>query len=482
MKSQKTKSQLLQSSPGFNYIYLVQPLFNAAFYGLKFTFVLYIIDLFSLTEKEAISLFAAFMTLCYATSLIGGYLADNGLGIREASISGGILMVLGLMCILFPSQDLCFLGLALMSLGSGLFKPNLLTAVGLIFENPKDPKKDGAYSVVFIAWNLGTFIIPAICAFIGKIYGWHYGILLLASIFMVATYLFYKTMRFHSSYKEQAATFSQSKLWGATLLLIPLFYLLFKYRASFHGMMGIIICGSILYLGRIVYQCQGQERKDILSVISYILLFALLCTLYEQAGTSFLLFLENAVDRDVMGIILPSATILSLNSLLIAAWGFILLPLSKKYLERKPMAGFTKAGYGFLFAALGYWILALGTYQEGGTSVPLPWIVGAMFVQVIGELWIVPITISRISQYSPPRFQSVLMSFWLMAIAWGHYAGGFIAQFSLVTGTASENSLSDGSLEHYRTFFFSLGLIPLAVGLLIFLYQGMKPRILAKAS
>lgn len=481
MNLQKTKPQQLQSFPGFNSIYLVQPLFNAAFYGLKLTFVLYTIGLFSLTEKEAVSLFAAFMTLCYATSLIGGYLADNGLGIREASISGGILMVLGLMCILFPSQDWCFLGLALMSLGSGLFKPSLLTAVGLIFENPKDPKKDKAYSIVFIAWNLGTFIIPAICAFIGKIYGWHYSILILASIFMAATYLFHKTMHFHSSYKKQVATFSQSKLWGITLSLIPLFYLLFKYRTSFHGIMGIIICGSILYLGKIIYQCQGQERKDILSVISHILLFALLCTLYEQAGTSLLLFLENTVDRNVMGIVLPSATILSLNPLLIAAWGFILLPLSTKYLEKKPITGFTKAGCGFLFAALGYWILALGTYQDGGTSIPLLWIVGAMFVQVIGELWIVPITISRISQYSPPRFQSALMSFWLMAIAWGHYAGGFIAQFSL-TATTPGSPLSDSSLEHYRTFFFSLGCIPLVAGLLILLYQGMKPRILAKAS
>jgi proton-dependent oligopeptide transporter, POT family len=485
MDVQSMKIKVMQSFSDFNTIYLTQPLFNAGFYGLKYLFVLYSIDLLFLTKGEAIGLFSAFMTLCYATSIGGGYFADKGMGVKNAVILGGILTSLGLGFILFPSQEVCFLGLALVSLGSGLFKPNLLTAVGLTFEDPKDPKKDQAYSIIYILGNVGTFTIPASCAFIGKIYGWHYGILLVVGIFISATCLFYKTAQFHASYKKPTAAFSQTKLWGIILLLIPLFYLLLKYRTSFHGIMGVIVCSSIVYLAKIVYQCQGQERKDVLSVISYILLFALLCTLYEQSGSSLLLFLENAVDRNVMGVVLPSATILSLNPLFIMVWGFILLPLSSRYLEKtKPISGLVKAGCGFLFAALGFWILALGTYQSSEISIPLLWVVGAMFVHTIGELWIVPITISRISQYSPPRFQSVLMSFWLMAIAWGHYFGGFIAQFSVrrdAIPSGGYPALAD-SFEQYRAFFFSLGFMPLAIGVLILLYQAVKSRMLIKTS
>lgn len=477
------KLRLSQAFSGFNSIYMTQPLFNAGFYGLKFLFVLYIVDLLSLTEAEAIALFATFMTLCYATSLVGGYLADQGMGVKNAVTLGGILMGLGLGCILFPSEDFCFLGLALMSLGSGFFKPNLLTAVGLIFENPKDPKKDRAYSIIYIAGNVGTFIIPTVCGFVGKIYGWHYGIFLVAGIFMSATYLFHKTMRFHPTYKRPTAAFSQSKLWGATLSLVPFLYLLFKYQTSFHGMMGIIAFSSIAYLGRIIYQCQGQERKDVLSILFYILLFALFATLFEQSGTSLLLFLEKVVDRDVLGVMLPSSTILSLEPLFVLACGFILVPLSSRYLEKeKPIPGLIKAGCGFLFAGLSFWILALGTYQGKGGSIPLLWIVGAMFVQTLGELWVVPISLSRISQNSPPRLQSILMSFWPMAIAWAHYFGGIIAQFSVGAAAAPGNSLMDGSFERYRTFFFSIGLVPLIIGVLILLCQGIKPRILAKNS
>jgi POT family proton-dependent oligopeptide transporter len=483
MDFQAMKLKVAQTFSGFNSIYLTQPLFNAGFYGLKYLFVLYAIDLFSMAEAKAIALFATFMTLCYATSLVGGYLADQGLGVKNAVILGGTLMSLGLGCILIPSEDLCFLGLALMSLGSGFFKPNLLTAVGLTFENPKDPKKDRAYSIVYIAGNVGTFIIPTLCGFIGKIYGWHYGILLVVGIFISATYLFYKTMRFHPSYKQPIPSFSQNKLWGIILSLVSFLYLLFKYRASFHGMMGIIACGSIIYLGKIVYQCRGQERKDVLSIIFYILLFALFATLFEQAGTSLLLFLEKAVDRNVMGVILPSSAILSLEPLFVLACGFILLPLSSRYLEKaKPIPGLIKAGCGFLFAALSFWILALGTYQGRGASIPLLWIVGAIFLQTLGELWVVPISLSRISQYSPPRLQSVLMSFWPMAIAWAHYFGGFIAQFSIKATHTPGISLLDDSLERYRTFFFSLGFMPLVVGALILLYHAIKRRMLIKAS
>lgn len=475
------KLRLFQPLSSFNSIYLTQPLFNAGFYGLKSVFVLYVIGLLSLTEAEAISLFATFMTLSYGTSMIGGYLADQGLGVKNAVTLGGILMGLGLGCVLFPSQDFCFLGLALMGLGSGFFKPNLLTAVGLIFENPRDPKKDRAYSITYIAGNIGTFTVPALCGFVGKIYGWHYGLLLVAGVFITATYIFHKTMRFHPSYKRPTAVFSQAKLWCITLILIPFLYLLFKYRTSFHGMMGVIAFGSMIYLGKIIYQCQGQERKDVLSIIFYILLFGLFVILFEQSGSSLLLFLEKAVNRNVMGVVLPSSTILSLEPLFVLVWGFVLLPLSSRYLEKtRPISGFVKTGCGFLFVALSFWILALGTYQDSGASIPLLWVAGAMFIQTLGELWIVPISLSRISQYSPPRLQSVLMSFWPMAIAWGHYFGGFVAQFSLGTVTVTP-PLTD-SFEQYRAFFFSLGFMPLVIGVLILLYQGIKPSALIRTS
>ena len=70
------------------------------------------------------------------------------------------------------------------------------------------------------------------------------------------------------------------------------------------------------------------------------------------------------------------------------------------------------------------------------------------------------------------------MSFWLMAIAYGSYFSGFIARSSLIQGSAS----SEISLEHYRHFFFGLGLMPLGASLLLFILYGFRKRLLFKQS
>jgi POT family proton-dependent oligopeptide transporter len=464
-----------QYFPAFNTIYITQPLFNACFYGLKSIFVLYVISQFSLTEEEAISLFATFMSLCYATTLIGGYVADNGLGIKNTVTFGGVLTGLGLLFLLFPSEDLCFLGLALVSLGSGCFKPNLLASVGLTFKNPRDSKKDGAYSLIYTFGNLGGLVLPATCGFVGKIYGFHYSIILVAAIFASATYLYYITMQFRTS-NEQGFNFFRKALFWLLLSLIALLYALFKYRELFHGTMGIIASGSIVYFGTILFRCSAEEKRSVLTAMCYVLLFAVVCTLGEQAGSSMILFFEKAVDRNVLGMLIPSSVFLSLNPFFVLICSPILIILSAKYLEKtKPVSGFVKSGIGFLLTAISFGILALSTIQASNSLISPTWIVLAIFVQTLGELWIVPVGLSQISQNSPQHLQSVMMSFWTMAIAYAHYMGGFIALYSLT------KTITDESSSHiYRNFFFSLGSIPLVVGFLVLLYCGLKPLILRK--
>ncbi len=459
----------------FSSIYITQAIFTGCFYGIRAIFILYATLQFSLDEAEAISLFATFMILCYGTSLIGGYIADKGWGVKNTIMLGGVFSGLGLSLILFPLQDLFFLGLALTALGSGFIKPNIAASIGLLFEDPRDPRKDGVYSALYIAMNFGNLIAPIICGFVGKTYGWHYGVTLLSAVFMGAVYFVYKTMHLHSSYKEDLCI-SRSKLLMSITLLIVLLYLLFKYQESLHGLMGVVTCGSIVYLGRIFYQCNAEERRDVLSIIGYILLFALFCALYEQAGTSLMLFYEKAVDREVMGTVIPSSAFLSLDPLFVLLCGPFLLFLSTKYVEKTtPMNGFVKTGWGFLGIAASFGILALSTLQRDVSSIPLIWVVGAFFIQTIGELWVAPISFSKISQHAPMRYKSIMMSFWQMAIAYGHYFAGFIAQFSL----SSPTPLSiDNSFDQYQSFFLYLTVLASCVGLSLLLYQGGKNGIM----
>jgi POT family proton-dependent oligopeptide transporter len=438
------------------------------------------VSFFSLSEAQAISIFATFMVLCYGTSLIGGYVADNGLGVKNIIMAGSALSALGSLCLISSYQKLCFVGLSLISLGSGYIKPNLPAAIGLLFENQEDPRKDKAFSLYYVAGNVGSLIAPILGGFIGKSYGWPAANLLFAAIFASAGYFIHKTLQFHLPSQEKIIPLSAKwavKLIGGNLSLTGIFYLLFNYQESSSYLMGLITSVSMAYLGKIFYQCQAQERKDIFIICLYLLLFAILCSICEQAGTSLVLFFEKAVDRSVLGTMVPSSAILSLDSLFVLLYAPLFLALSEKYLEReKPMNGFVKMGWGFLCIAFCFGILAFSAWSHNGNGlIPLYWIIGAFFAQTMGELWIAPVSFSKISQYAPNRFKSALMSFWPMAIAYGHYFAGLMAQFSLGVATGGSNSLpASNPLEAYEDFFLRLSLLPLSVGLILLLCQGSK--------
>lgn len=459
---------------GFGCLFFTQTFFNFSFYGLKSLFILYIIAQFSIAEKEAISLFATVMVLSYGTSILGGWISDKILGTKNTIILGGLLQALGIFGLMFPFQELCFLALALISLGSGFFKPTLSTSVGMLFENPKDPAKDKAYSTFYVAMNLGSFSAPLLCGFISKTYGGYYSSLLLIIMTLIGgVYLLYERIHFkrkRDSTVTQNISFSHPAFIG---LLIPallfVLYLLFKYHDSFNHLMIGIAVGSALYFGKILYQSHGQDRRDILNILFYILLFTFFCSLFEQAGSSLILFFDRAVDRHILGIEIPAATLLSLGPIFVLICSPLLVIFSEKVLERKTsIDGIVKIGSGFLLTGLSFLIFALSCTQQP-TFAPLFWIIGAILVQTIGELLIVPIGFSNISKLSPPHLRSLMMSFWLMAIAYGHYFGGFIAQFSL-----ENTSISESSLEHYYMFFLNLAFMPSIVGLCLFLYYYFK--------
>lgn len=454
---------------GFQSLFTTQVFFNFSFYGLKAIFVLYIMTQYSLPESEAIGVFATLMALSYATSIIGGWISDQGLGIKNTIIIGGMLQSLGIACLMFPSRELCYLALAFISLGSGFYKPNLSSSVGMLFENPQDPQKDKAYSTFYIAMNLGSMVAPILCGFVSKTYGGYYNSLLLIIVTLIGgAYLFYKDVDFkqqrEASFKLPFLTHPTS-LGGLVFILLGLFYFLFRYHAVFSHLISFIAIGSLIYLGMIAIQSTPQERKNILKIVLYITLFALFCALFEQAGSSLMLFFEKAVDRSLFGLEIPSTVLLALGPIFVLFCSPLVLLFYTHVLEKnQPMDAAIKFSIGFILTGFSFAILALSCYTNNGLISPL-WVIGSILIQTVGELFIVPIGFSTISKLAPPRLRGVMMSFWLMAIAYGHSIGGFIAQFSV-----DHSITSDASLPHYQAFFWWLTLIPCLLGGVAYFY------------
>ncbi|MCB1613584.1 MAG: oligopeptide:H+ symporter, partial [Xanthomonadales bacterium] len=130
-----------------------------SYYGMRALLVLSLVALvesdnpgFGWTQAEALRLYGLFTGFVYFTPLIGGWLADNYLGQRKSIIIGGILMAAGqfLLASSIPGNlTLFYVGLILLVLGNGFFKPNISTMVAELYPDG-DARRDGAFTIFYM--------------------------------------------------------------------------------------------------------------------------------------------------------------------------------------------------------------------------------------------------------------------------------------------------------------------------------------------
>ncbi|MBN2801176.1 MAG: peptide MFS transporter [Deltaproteobacteria bacterium] len=143
-----------------------------SYYGMRALLVLYLTKQLQFGETEALGIYGLYTGLVYLTPLIGGYVADTYLGTRKAITVGGFLMMLGQFALM--SESLVYLGMMLLIVGNGFFKPNVSTIVGSIYP-PGDARRDGGFTIFYMGINLGALFSPLICSTLGETYGWAYG-------------------------------------------------------------------------------------------------------------------------------------------------------------------------------------------------------------------------------------------------------------------------------------------------------------------
>ncbi|WP_369820274.1 peptide MFS transporter [Tenacibaculum sp. SG-28] len=116
------------------------------------------------------------------TPLVGGWLADNKIGYRKAVVIGALLMTLGHASMAFETPTTLYIGIALLIVGNGFFKPNMTSIISKMYAG-KDDKKDGAYNIFYMGVNAGAFIGIMLCGWVGEKISWSFGFGL-AGIFM----------------------------------------------------------------------------------------------------------------------------------------------------------------------------------------------------------------------------------------------------------------------------------------------------------
>lgn len=183
------KDKVLGHPAGLFILFFTEMWERFSFYGMRILLVLFLTaPLLSdnpgwdWPREHALSLIGTYASLLYLTPIIGGYIADKFTGYRMAVVIGCVVMTLGHAAMALETTSSFYLGLALLVIGTGFFKPNITSIISEMYKG-KESKKDGAYTIFYMGVNAGAFFGMMLCGYLAENYGWSYGFGL-AGIFM----------------------------------------------------------------------------------------------------------------------------------------------------------------------------------------------------------------------------------------------------------------------------------------------------------
>jgi proton-dependent oligopeptide transporter, POT family len=329
----------------------------------------------------------------YVTCLLGGYLADNFLGQRRAVLVGGVTMAIGEFLLADPS--LFFIGLLVLVTGNGFFKPNISTQVGGLYK-AGDSRIDTAYAIFYVGINLGALIAPLVTGRVAGIDGdsphWNYGFIA-AGIGMLIG------LAVNLAGRRALPPDVRKRRLDSAAAHAPLTAL-------------------------------DKRAVVALCVVAFFNVFFWGC--YEQQGITIALMAADHTDLSApFGTHIGIADVQSFNPFFIFAFTPVIIALwrwqAKSGGEPSPVL---KMAFGCAFTAACYALLIIpGLAIDGGHKVTWMWLLTAMAVLTVGELYLSPVGLSLFSKAAPAKLASLMMAVNFLSNAGGNYLAGYLGTF-----------------------------------------------------
>ena len=120
------------------------------------------------------AIYGLYTSMVYLTSLPGGWIADRLIGQRRAVLYGGILIACGHFSMAVPVADDV---LPRPGADRARHRPaqgNISVIVGQLYAQD-DQRRDAGFSIFYMGINLGAFLAPLVCGYLGQRVSWHLG-------------------------------------------------------------------------------------------------------------------------------------------------------------------------------------------------------------------------------------------------------------------------------------------------------------------
>ena len=436
------------------------------YYTMLAVFVLFLKDNFMWSAGTAGAVYSGFLAFVYFLPLFGGMIADK-IGYNKCVTTGILVMFLGYALLSIPvgagllASSLMFGALAMICVGTSLFKGNLQVMVGDLYNSPAmEGKRDSAFSIFYMAINIGALFAPTaavkIMEYAQHAYGvskadsYHFafGVACISLIVSIAIYYGFKNTYqqvIAAPAKKEGATdaaattepeLSKSEVKDRIVALCLVFAVVIFFWMAFHqngltltyfadeytqkhvsglgsmpfDVINLLLCIVIIYGLFSLFGSKTGKGK----VISGAIILACLGGL----GYKYLSLDPNGVDIEapIFQQFNPCFVVgLTPVSMAIFAW------LAKK--GKEPSAP-RKIGLGMLVAGIGYVVMilsSLGISLNDHNTVSPNWLISTYLVLTFGELLLSPMGISFVSKVAPPKLKGTMMGGWFVATALGNF-------------------------------------------------------------
>lgn len=442
----------------------------------------------------------------YAMAFIGGLFADRIFGFRKSVFWGGVLMAIGTFIMAIPGAFSFYLGISVLIVGNGFFKPNISTMVGSLYKE-NDSRRDAGFSLFYSGINIGALLSGLTIAYIGTSISWSLGFAISGVCMLLGLGLFIYTQRSlgpiglapDSEKLKEKLFFGINKnlaVYIASLLFIPVFFLLvyypfdidltflvgfstdsaghiqqdalgkpIPYLVAFTDVFMIILGLVILvFLSITLIRTPKEEFGKLFLAVMLTIFSALFWSFFEQGGGSLNFFANGNVNGMGLNMTQVNNSVNALWVVLLApVMGGLWLMLSKKSKEPNTILKFA---IGFVLLGLGFLVFyASRLFADANGLTPLWMFLFAYMILSIGELCLSPIGLSMITQLSPKRLTGMMMGTWFLASAYGQYGAGLIGAALAKGSETSEAITNTDKLIQYTNGYLYIGLISLAAGI-----------------
>ena len=406
-----------------------------SYYGMRALLMLFMVAPVAaggmgMSAERAAAIYGLYTGSVYFTTIPGGWIADRLLGLRRAVLVGGISIALGHYCLAANVRPLFYAGLVFIVVGTGLLKANISSIVGQLYAKD-DPRRDAGFSIFYMGINLGAFISPFVCGYLGQQIGWHWGFGA-AGVGMTLGLIQYvwgqKRLGQAGLLLERPA--NTGRLWLAILAAVTaaaaLLYAVWPYREWVMLGLTAVLFTWLLRTGA----RDTTERKRIGAIIALFVFATLFWIGFEQAGSSLTLFADQYTNNVILSWSFPSSWYQSVEPAFVITLAPVFAWLCVRLGRREPSSP-AKFAYGLLLLGIGFLFVAVAAriFARTGVKVSPWWLILLYLFHALGELSLSPVGLSTVTKLAPARIVGLMMGVWFLALSLGNFLAGHVAGY-----------------------------------------------------